>query len=335
MYKKDLDSLIAKNTVTKAILLYGESDFLISHYGLRLAMLRGPSEEHKKIYFSDFHYDSCKNLLGQSSLFGDKNIVILRLDKKLSKEHALSLIQTTNRNDDSFLILEYYKSSARTPREYGADTRSMAGFFSPKNKADSVRFFTPNQGESIRMLSKRAQEMKLNINNYLLGQLLQLHNNDIALAMNDLDKLRLIDGEIDQSAISRLCYGLGGVTSEETIITLLENKDIRAQLRRLIEEGEDEIQITSGFASFITQLFLLQAHIKLTGSPDSKAVYGYALPKRIEEQRAQLCIRFNEQNYTAMLTHLHDMLFKMKSGRPLDKNAFFCSGLMKLQALIK
>ena len=78
MYKKELDNLIAANKLPKSIMLYGECEYLTSLYTKKISLIFGKKEDILAFYFDEYDFKSAKNFLSQSSLFGGKNILLIK-----------------------------------------------------------------------------------------------------------------------------------------------------------------------------------------------------------------------------------------------------------------
>ena len=69
MYKKDLDSLLSKPNPPRAYLLYGADEFLISHYGSKIAALLSNGQEVQRFFYDECDVEAIHSLLSQNSLF--------------------------------------------------------------------------------------------------------------------------------------------------------------------------------------------------------------------------------------------------------------------------
>jgi DNA polymerase-3 subunit delta len=149
-----------------------------------------------------------------------------------------------------------------------------------------------------------------------------------------LTKLQILGRPISSKDIDTLVYGVGEVKIDQFINHLLAKKDFRNELQHVLESGEDEIRIVTAISSFVTQLYLFYAHIKIHGIADSRAILGYKLPQKIEQERAQQSIKFKQHQYDAILNLLLENELKMKSSGGMDKEALLLATLIKLQSYI-
>ena len=68
-----------------------------------------------------------------------------------------------------------------------------------------VRFFNPKDYEAQNIVLQIAQEKGIKIDKYSISHLLNIHNGDVALAANELDKFRVYDREITTKDIKKEC----------------------------------------------------------------------------------------------------------------------------------
>ena len=322
MKRQELDKAIEQGSLPNAMMFYGESHFLIDRYIKRVSTL--PDANVLSFYHDEYDFNSAKAHLSQGSLFGDRNVLIIKNEKKVPKKDLDILIELCKKNPDNLFIYGYY----------GSDYKGSDKAFDKKSGGVAVRFFNPFFGEAKSIVMQEAAALGLQLDQNAAFHLLDTQNSDLALACNELEKLRILDKPIGVKEIDDLVYGLAEVKVEQLINKLLQKKEFKADLQHLIESGEDEIRILTALSGFITQLYLFYAYIKIHGSANSADILGYKLPGYIEKERTQLCIRFKQPTYMAMLNLLLDAELKMKSSGHLDKNAILVATLLRLQALL-
>jgi len=322
MYKNEFDKHIQNRTVSNSFIFFGESAFLIDMY---TKMLSNIDEANILTYFHDeYDFTSAKAHLSQGSLFGDRNILIIKSEKKVPKKELDTLLALCEKNPDNIFIYAYYGSDHKTYN----NTKAFA-----KTKTMNVRFFHPKEYESQNILLQIAQEKSVKIDKYTLSHLLKIHNGDIALAANEIDKFRVYDREITTKDIDALVYGLAEVNLEEFIKKLFAKKEYKEDLRSLLEHGEDEIRIISAITAYLTQLYMFNIYIRVNGAPNAMEILGYRAPGFVVEQKAAMALKLKPQTYFK----LHELLLlselQMKSSHT-DKSAILFSTLIKLQKLI-
>ncbi len=328
MYKREFENLLNSSQLPKSILLYGACFYQNNFFGNKiLKRLSALSEEKLLLYYDEYDFKLAKSFLSQSSLFGDRNILIIKTDKTIAKKELDILIELANKNSTNYFIFQFFGDDSKA--------KNISKAFTPKKGANFVRFFKVNQSEAINMLQNRAKELGLNINGYALSHLYQLQNEDITLCINDLEKLNILDKEIEICDIDQIIYGLGSVGMDEFVFELLQKKDIRETYARLMELGSaDEIRIINAIESYISQLFLFYSYIKIHGSFDARAVLGYPLPPALAQQRSRLCMMFDIQTYNELFKLLLQSEYKLKKIQNIDKSSLLLSTLIKLQSLL-
>ncbi len=326
MYKRDLDRMLSSQTLPSSILLYGEPWFVDHYTGVLLQRLGG-EENLLSFYFDEYDYESAKNFISQPSLFGDRNILLIRHDKKLPKKELDTFVELCRKNPTSFFLFAFAGTD-----QTGKD---LSRSFSKKKDADFVRFFKPNLREAVQYLRQRANEIGLEIEPYALQHLLLVQNEDLSLSMNELEKLLLVGRRINAADIDTHVYGMGEISMDRFIRHLLAKEDIREELARLLESGAtDEIRIVGALQTYITQLFLFHSYIKVHGRFDAQEILGYPLPPNLAKERAAQAIKLNLATFQRVLEALLEAEYTLKKGVNIDKNSYLFSALIKLQTYL-
>ena len=322
MNRAELDKRIAAQNRPNAIMLFGESHFLIDRY---IAILSSIADANKlSLYHSEYDFGLAKAHLSQGSLFGDRNLLIIKSEKKVPKADLTTLLELAKKNPDNIFIYGYY----------GSDYKSSYNAFNKKSGGEYVRLFNPFFNEAKQILIQHAQSLHVQLDHYSATHLLQSQNGDLALACNEVSKLQFKEGSITIKDIDEMVYGVAEIKMEDFILNLLAKKDIFDDLKHLIDAGEDEIRILTSINRYIYDLYLFYIYIKLYGASDSQKVLGYKLPAFIEKQRSSLSISFKQHQYESIINLLLDCELKMKSSANIDKNALLISCLIKFQAIL-
>ncbi len=322
MRRQELDDLIRNGSYPRSVMLYGESHFLIDHYLRILSSL--PDANLLSLYHDEYDFNSAKVHLSQGSLFGGQNVLVIKNEKKVPKKDLDTLLELVQKNPDNIFIYAYY----------GSDMKTSAKSFTKKSGGIEVRLFAPFANEAKSLILQEAQRLGIQLDSYAAAHLIESQNGELALAFNELGKLQILGRPISTKDIDALVYGVAEVKIDQFINHLLAKKDFKSDLQHILESGEDEIRIITAISSYMTQLYLFYAHIKIHGIADSAAILGYKLPRNIEQERAQQSIRFKQEQYSSILNLLLDNELKMKSSGAMDKNALLLSTLIKLQAFI-
>ncbi len=326
MYKNHLEGAIKSRNLPKSLLLYGE-EYFTSSFIREILPLLGESDNVLSFYFDEYNFASAKNFIAQPSLFGDVNILYIRSEKKIPKKELDVFVSLCHKNPTSYFLLQFDGNDL-----VGKDITKS---FAKKNSADFVRFFKPKIGEAISLLQKKSRELSLEIDNYALGHLFQLQNENLALSMNELSKLLISGKKIYASDIDNLVYGMGEVNMDEFINRVLNLEDIRDELQKILDAGSfDEIRIISALQAYIVQLFMFNIYIKTHGQPNVLEILGFPLPPQLANQRAAQCIKINLATYQKVLKHLLDCERALKKMPNIDKNSYTFSALIKFQSYL-
>ena len=325
MYQREFDQKL-KQAFPKAVLFYGENDYLADFYIDTYINKTDAKESMLSLYHDEWNFEQAKSFLSQTSLFGGTNLVVVKHDKKIPKKELDILIELANKNSDNY-FLYVYGGAAK-------DAKSMQTAFSEKKGGIWVRFFETNIREGIVMLQQKAQKIQLDIDHYALQHLMLVLNNNLALCANELDKLAILDMKVTSKDIDRLVYSTSPLVTEQLLIDLFSKKPITATIGKLLELGEDEASLLRSTQYFVNQIFLFHAYIKLHGHVDSAAILGYKLPKPIEDQKAQLALRVKSAALLKIFEHLLESEIIIKKAPSTQKEVLLYGMLIKLQGYL-
>lgn len=325
MYKRDFDTLLRDRKIPKSLMLYGDNEYYIDESIDRVVEIVGAKDSMLKLYYDEYDFKRAKEYLGQSSLFGDLNLLLIKSDKKIPKKELGYLIELAARNENSYLIYAYA----------GSDFKSMTTHFLPKNEAQHVRFFPPNLNEAASILQQKAKEFGIKIDRYAIEHMLNALGLNLSMAVNELKKLTLIPGPIGTKEIDEHIFSLVPVAMDSFLISLFTREPLEHLLKQIQHLGEDEFAILRAIEYFSTQLFLFHSHIKLYGSADSSAILGYRLPKHIEQQRAQLAVKISSEKFEKIFDTLAECELLIKSaGGSAQKETLLLSSLIKIKSFL-
>ncbi|MDD5387429.1 MAG: DNA polymerase III subunit delta [Sulfuricurvum sp.] len=321
MTRQDLDRHLQNHNTPRAMALFGESHFFIDRYATALARIEGASV--LSMYHDAYDFSTAKAHLSQGSLFGDQNLLIVKHEKKLPKAELDVFVELVGKNPDNTFIYCYV----------GDDVKSVDTAFKGSH-AGSVRFYSPFANEARAILLQEAQKTGVQLDNQAAFHLLDLHNNDLSLACNELSKLSILGKPITMKEIDEHVYGLSEIKLDHFITQVIEKKEFLPSLRHLLESGENEIQLLTAISGFLTQLYLFNISIKIHGIADSALVLGYKLPGFIEKERASLSIKITQTGYKNGINLLLDTELKMKATGSPDQESLLLSALLKLQSVL-
>jgi DNA polymerase-3 subunit delta len=328
MYKKEFENLLRSQKAPKSALFYGacayQNHLLCEQF---LGLLNAGSDEKLTMYYDEYHFSSAKNFLSQSSLFGDRNIFILKSDKTVPAKELDVLVELCAKNDSSYFIYQYFGEDKKaTPMTKSFD-KSLNSLF--------VRLFKADFSEAMNLLQNHAKKIGLQIDRYALQHLYMLQMEDLSLCINECDKLLILDKEVQINDINLHVYGLGSVSLDHFISKLLEKKDIKEEFVRMVEgDGIEEIRIVNALQTHVSQLFLFHAYIKLHGSFDAKAILGYPLPPQLANERSRQSIKIDLATYQKLLTLLTDAEYRLKKAGNIEKTSYLLSSLIKFQSYL-
>ena len=320
MYKNELDKHIQNRSVSNNFVFFGESNFLIDMYTKMLTNIEDANLLN--FYHDEYDFNSAKAHLSQGSLFGGSNILTIKSEKKVPKKELDIFINLCEKNPDNIFIYAYY----------GSDHKTYAKAFSKKSTM-SVRFFHPKDYEAQNIIANIAREKNVKIDKYTISHLLNIHNGDVALSCNEIDKFRVYDREITTKDVENLVYGLSEVNIDDFIKKILHKKEFTNDLQNILEHGEDEIRVVTAITAYLTQLYMFNIYIRVNGAPNALEILGYPAPKFVVDEKAALSLKFKPHQYSILHELLLGSELKMKSSN-VDKGAILLSTLIRIQKLI-
>lgn len=333
MTRQDLDQYL-QFSIPQACLFYGEGEFWIDYYSKLIAPKLAQKEDTTIFYYDEYSFEQVYGLLNQSSLFGDRLLAILKVEKKLSKKDIQALLETLSRNPDNSLIIEFYKNEKKSVGEYARDCKEMAGVFKA-DRAVEVRFYEPNASECVGLLIQRANKLGIQIHSRLLSVLLELQSGDIAIALQELEKFALYAREITEKDIMLLCSSFGGAENDDLIEALLKRKgfEVIKLYARLEEEGVAEMELLGTIENYFYRLFLIFVYMRAFGKFDAREVLGYVPPSFVQNKLIQEAQSMREKQYQKVFETLIEWREKIFFGKNKGSNAIYA--LNKLQRILR
>ena len=313
MYKSQFDNDFSSNTIYNGYMFYGQCNYLVDLYSNKVALKLARGEDIRKIYFDEYNYKDCVDFLSQSSLFSATNILMIKIAKKIQKKELDALIALCNINPDSFIIL---CCTGET------DFKSMAKSFTKKTNSCEVRFFNPMDQEAIHILNDVIQEKNIQCGFGELQYLYNMHNKDLSLAVNDLDKLSILQEPLTANIINAQCFGMGAVSIDDFFYKLFTAQNINKDLYMILEEGMNEINLTNQTTSFIQQLFSINSYLKLNGQLNILEIWGYKLPINIANKRASIAMKFKQDEFLKMLDFFLNLELELKTKKYLELKSY-------------
>jgi len=313
MYKNQFDNEFSSNVIYNGYMFYGQCDYLVDLYSNKVAQKLANGEDVRKIYFDEYNFKECDNFLSQSSLFSSSNILVIKTIKKIPKKEIDQLISLCNTNPDSFIIISCTGET---------DFKTMAKSFTKKTNSCEVRFFNPTDQEALHTLNSVIQEKNMQCGFGELQYLYNMHQKDLSLAVNDLNKLNILQEKITANIINAQCFGMGAVSIDEFFNKLFTGQSINKDLYMLLEEGMNEINLVNQTTSFIQQLFSINSYLKLNGHLNILEIWGYKLPTNIANTRASIAMKFSQDDFLNMLNFFLKLELELKTKKYLEINSY-------------
>jgi DNA polymerase III subunit delta len=323
MYKRDFDTLLRSKKLPNAILLWGENTFFIQYYAKKIEATLGDSLSVLKQYHTEYNFEIAKSHLGNRSLFDDANLLIIRTDKKIPKKEIQTLLDIIKKSEGAFFILQYQAS----------DTKEKSTLFSKKNLAENVRFFEANPNEIIEILREESIKIGLTIADHLLIHLHEQSGSNLSIAINELEKLSLYNGNIDNTVIDQLIFGATDLDLSQFYQNVFSKVSITNDLKLLLDRNEDEVRVITGLQNHLSSLFLFFMYAKVYGGVDSKEILGYKLPPKLEKERAHMAISLKQHQYSALFSLLQQAELSLKT-KNIDKISLLLETLIKIKSLL-
>ena len=313
MYKNVFDKELATGTTYNGYMFYGLCDYLSEKYANDISVKLAAGDDIYKVYFDEYNFKDCVNYLSQSSLFASNNVLMIKTIKKIPKKEIDELISICNTNPDSYIVLSCIGS---------ADLKTMAKSFTKKTSSVEVRFFTPTDQEALHILNSVCQNKNLQCGFGELQYLYNMHQKDLNLCVNDLDKLSILDKPISVNIINAQCFGMGAVSIDDFFNKLFTGVNINKDLYMILEEGMNEINLINQTTGFIQQLFNINSYLKLYGQLNVIEIWGYKLPLNIANTRASIAMKFKQEDFLRMLTFFQNLELELKTKNTLDVNSY-------------
>jgi len=326
MYKGQFLNII-KRELPQAVLLFGDSSFEIREViDFFIKATKVPNSGIFKYYFDEYNFNSIRDKLSQASLFGDINFILIKRDKRVAKGEIDKLIDLTLKSDSNYLIFHFLGSFS--------EIKPLLKSFNIDNRAVWVRFFKPSLDEMVYRLKIKSKDLNVTISNKNLMELIRLLEGDLDLALKELEKLAILDREVNLRDIEYLVYSTTPIVIDNFLVKLFNRENITLELRRLLEFGEDEFSILRFTQNFIYQLILFKLYINIYGRVDSRDILGYKLPLDIERRRVKISSNLNFKTLSKLSELLIDMEIRLKNSSTISRETLLLTGFIELQRAI-
>ncbi|MEO1927553.1 MAG: DNA polymerase III subunit delta [Nautiliaceae bacterium] len=275
MYKKEFDKL---SSLPNYLLFYGDN-FYLQEYENKI-LDRFKSENVLKLYYDEYDFETAKTHLRESSLFGGKNILIIKHNKIPPQIDNL----ITYAKGNSYLFFFYYGN-----KKIEAFKNNFVRFFEPtlRDVVEMINFYSNKYNVEI------TQEAKLYMANLIEASFIQ----------KEIEKLSLYSSKITLEDVKELVFCYKEESFEELFVLILNGKDFYEKLNSFLEVN-DFRRIIPALIRYIRDLYTYHLYIKTTGNSSLEGLLGYKLPLHIQNQRVSLAIKLKEKDYFELLNYL-------------------------------
>jgi DNA polymerase-3 subunit delta len=211
----------------------------------------------------------------------------------------------------------------------------MSKSFTKKVNSCEIVFYPPYENEALSILQKEASSRFVTIDTNALTYLYNMHEKDLTLCVNDLDKLAILNRTIDIDIVNTQCFGMGNINLDNFFIKLFSGVNINNDIYKLLEEGLNEIALLNQTISFIQQLFNINSYLKIYGNLNIKEIWGYNLPKNIASTRVSVAKRYTTKQLLDMLDLFLTIELELKTKTTLDSNSYIQSQFRNFSANLR
>lgn len=327
MYQKDLDALISSDKFRSrnSFLLFGQSRYLSGLYVEKILQPFVGEADILKMYFDEYDFDSSKSFLGQSSLFGDRLILVLKSDKKIQKKELKDLLDTAKKNS-GMIIYEYYDDISVKKEDYHLLFDSF------------TRFFQPDSIYSVMQLAKtEVAKNGVVISDSNLTKIVNSLNLDMELISNEIRKLSIFNGEISDEIISNVVLDGENIAQDKFFELVLGKKNFAHELEYILErQSASEIDTIMAFQRYLYDILMAKLAIKLFGDPkEALPSYQRMIPEKVLKIREHYATTIKDQVLSKIIDFLLDLEMELKTTKPnADKKLMLIQTLIKIQSYL-
>ena len=114
MYRKDLELNLANANLSNYFLLFGADEFQIELFGKEILSFYASEDANLlSLYFDEYNYAQASSHLSEQSLFGGKNILYVKSDKKIPAKELKELISFCSKSHDNYFLFELYEADMK------------------------------------------------------------------------------------------------------------------------------------------------------------------------------------------------------------------------------
>ncbi|HDZ4937425.1 TPA: DNA polymerase III subunit delta, partial [Campylobacter jejuni] len=315
MYRKDLQTLLYKDSMPNFFFLYGADNFQNELY-TEFIKEKYQVDETLKLFFEEYSFARASDFLSGGSLFSEKKLLEIKTSKKIPTKDLKILVDLCKNNTDNFFLLELYDENSKQ-----SDIEKV---FSPH----FVRFFKVNGArEGVELLSIKAKQLGVEITQNALFTLFTSFDENLYLAASELNKFSGL--RVDEKTIEEYCYSLNTGSFESFFEKILKKQDFKSELEKILDNFNEIALINSLYNSFY-RLFKITLYAKVNGKIDFKELLGYTPPPQVGQNLSTQAFSLKIEQYKEIFTLLLKSEYELKTNSKLVKKEFLISNLLKL-----
>lgn len=320
MYKKELQTLLSKDSIPNFFFLYGADNFQSELYAEFIKEKYKP-DETLKLFFEEYNFTHASDFLSTGSLFSEKKLLEIKTSKKIPTKDLKILIDLCKNNTDNFFLLELYDENSKQS--------DIEKIFSPH----FVRFFKANGArEGVELLSIKAKQLRVEITQNALFTLFASFDENLYLAASELNKFSGL--RVDEKTIEQYCYSLNTGSFESFFEKILKKQDFKSELEKILDNFNEIALINSLYNAFY-RLFKITLYAKVNGKIDFKELLGYTPPPQVGQNLSSQAFSLKIEQYKEIFTLLLKSEYELKTNSKLVKKEFLISNLLKLARILK
>ncbi|RTI95112.1 DNA polymerase III subunit delta [Campylobacter jejuni] len=320
MYRKELQTLLSKDSIPNFFFLYGADNFQSELYAEFIKEKYKP-DETLKLFFEEYNFTRASDFLSAGSLFSEKKLLEIKTSKKIPIKDLKILVELCKNNADNFFLLEFYDESSKQS--------DIEKIFSPH----FVRFFKANGAkEGVELLSIKAKQLRVEITQNALFTLFTSFDENLYLAASELNKFSGL--RVDEKTIEQYCYSLNTGSFESFFDKILKKQDFKSELEKILDNFNEIALINSLYNSFY-RLFKITLYAKVNGKIDFKELLGYTPPPQVGQNLSSQAFSLKIEQYKEIFTLLLKSEYELKTNSKLVKKEFLISNLLKLARILK
>ncbi|EBH4142277.1 DNA polymerase III subunit delta [Campylobacter jejuni] len=320
MYRKELQTLLSKDSIPNFFFLYGADNFQSELYAEFIKEKYKP-DETLKLFFEEYNFARASDFLSTGSLFSEKKLLEIKTSKKIAIKDLKILVDLCKNNADNFFLLEFYDESSKQS--------DIEKIFSPH----FVRFFKANGAkEGVELLSIKAKQLRVEITQNALFTLFTSFDENLYLAASELNKFSGL--RVDEKTIEQYCYSLNTGSFESFFDKILKKQDFKSELEKILDNFNEIALINSLYNSFY-RLFKIALYVKVNGKIDFKELLGYTPPPQVGQNLSSQAFSLKIEQYKEIFTLLLKSEYELKTNPKLVKKEFLISNLLKLARILK